>query len=115
MQSRFQPVKNSCATQRASFEFQYPVASSRELKIMGDEDRRQVTPAAEIGEKVENQLAGALVQIAGRLVGEQQRGVAGEGARDGDALLLSSGKFSGAMFGAVGQPDFFEARPLRRR
>jgi len=95
--------------QRPSFELQYPVASSSEVQIMGDEDRRQVAAAAQIGEEVENQLAGTLVQIAGWFVGEEQRGAGGEGARDGYALLLSSGKFSGAMVGAVRQADCFEA------
>ena len=77
---------------------------------MGDQDRRKVTPFAKIGEQIENHLPGSLVQISRWFVSQQQRRIAGEGARDGNALLLSSGEFPGPMIRAVTQSDLLETR-----
>ena len=96
-------ARAASTTQRSTFQFQDTVAPPRELKIMGDQDRRQVTPFAKIGEQIENHLPGPLVQIAGRLVGQEQGRTACEGARDGNALLLPSGKFPGPMVRAITQ------------
>ena len=48
--------------------------------------------------------AGALIQISGRFVGQQQRRIRRERARDGNALLLSAGKFTGTMVRAIPKP-----------
>ena len=58
--------------ERASCELQHAVASPRELKIMGDQDRRQVTPFSDFVQQIEDHLSGALIQISGRLVREEQ-------------------------------------------
>ena len=42
------------------------------------------------------------VQVAGRLVRQQQRWIAHNGARDGDTLLLSAGKLLGQSFSFTG-------------
>ena len=44
----------------------------------------------------EDDVGGGLVEIAGRLVGEHQRGPVGERAGDGDALLLAAGELGSA-------------------
>ena len=48
------------------------------------------------------------VEVAGRLVGQHQRRVHGQGAGDGDALLLAAGQLVGEMLLAVGQADLVE-------
>ena len=50
------------------------------------------------------------VEVRRRLVGQQQRGLADEGAGECDALLLSAGKASRPESGAVGKPDTVESR-----
>ncbi len=45
-----------------------------------------------------------LIEIAGRLVGEQNARRVGDGARDGDALLLAAGQFRRPMRQPVLQP-----------
>ncbi len=45
--------------------------------------------AVQILEQGDNHIAGPEIQVAGRLVGQQYRGFAGQGACEGDALLLT--------------------------
>ena len=45
------------------------------------------------------------IEVAGGLVGEDQRRVAGNGAGDGDALLLAAGELRGHVLHAGGEPD----------
>ncbi len=52
------------------------------------------------------------VQLAGRLVGQQHRIVGGQGARDGNALLLAARELVREVVLPVHQPDLFE--PLAR-
>ena len=44
-----------------------------------------------IKQEISNTLAGGGIQVACGLVGKQDDGLAGEGAGDGDALLLAAG------------------------
>jgi len=48
---------------------------------------------------------GAGVKVAGRLVGEDDLGTAGEGTGDGDALLLPAGQLCRAVRQPVAQTD----------
>ena len=66
---------------------------------VGDHQERRIGVADEAQEKVEHGVAGRLVEVAGRLVGEDQFRPGGEGAADGDALLLAAGE----LFGVAGE------------
>ncbi len=44
-------------------------------------------------QEIEDHLSGPEIQIPGRLVGQQNRRVAHQGARQYDSLLLASGQF----------------------
>src|SRR6202035_2042265 len=57
----------------------------------------------ELVEDVGDQLAVAAVEVAGRLVGEKDRGLVGQGAGDGDALLLAAAQVVGAAADLVCQ------------
>ena len=46
------------------------------------------------------------VEVAGRLVGQHDRRVVGERARDGDALLLAARELRRIVVRAIGQPHF---------
>src|SRR5947209_8641008 len=59
----------------------------------------------QLPEQADDLLAGARVQVAGRLVAHQDRGIVGQSARDGDALLLPAGKLRGMVIQPVRQPD----------
>jgi hypothetical protein len=68
-----------------------------------------VTPLAiECFEQVDHLFAGVAVEVAGRLVGQNQRRLHDGGAGDGDALALAAGKLVRLVVGAVFQAEILE-------
>ena len=67
-------------------------AMLRELRIVRDEHDRRAAPAIDVDQEVDDLVAGAGVEIAGRLVGEQDRRLVGQRPRDRHALLLAAGE-----------------------
>ena len=67
-------------------------------------------------QQIDDLLAGGLVEIAGRLVGHEDRGIGRQRARQRDALLLAAGQLRRIMMQAVAEPDRgkFLRRALRR-
>src|SRR5215470_16202127 len=63
---------------------------------LGADDREQ---------QAHDLAAGLQVQLAGRLVGDQQLGAAGQGPGDGYALLLAAGQLVRPVRGVLGEPD----------
>src|SRR5436190_1136060 len=59
-------------------------------------------------QQLHHRFAVGRVEVSRRLVGEQDRGIAHDGARDGDALLLASRELHRIVFGPVHHPHFFE-------
>jgi len=76
--------------QLTSFQSQDASAFAGEVKIMGDKDGRQVTLPPQIGKQPENHLACAFIEIPGGLVGQQQRRITRQRARNGNALHFSA-------------------------
>ena len=68
---------------------------------MRDHDDGLAVLAVERLEQAEDFVAGLAVEIAGRLVAEQQRGIGDDGARDADALLFAAGERARIMLRAV--------------
>ena len=62
------------------------------VRIVGDHDDGLAVVAVERLQQIEDLVAGLAIEVAGRLVAEQQRRVGDDGARDADALLLSAGE-----------------------
>ena len=81
--------------------------------VRDDEDGRAVRVDAI--EQRRDVLAVSLVELARRLVGDEQRRPVGQRARDRDALHLAARELRGQMIGAIGQTHVFEqlARPRR--
>src|SRR2546426_4455165 len=97
-----------------------PIQSTRARRglrpVTHDDDRGAGarTPA----ERAEDDGAVCVVQVAGRLVGEQERGVVQDRAAEGDALLLTPGELRREMVHPVRHADFlqeFPRSPSRRR
>ena len=76
--------------------------------VVGAGDDGDAFAVAEVAEEAEDGAGGGGVEFAGGLVGEDEAGLAGERAGDGDALLFAAGEFVGAMVGAPREPDDFE-------
>ena len=58
---------------------------------MGDQNDRRAAVAIERAEQLENAVTRRIVEVAGRLVGKENLGGVGKGARDSDSLLFSTG------------------------
>ncbi len=73
--------------------------------------------AAGVGaDRGEQRGGGAAVELGGWLVGEQERGAAGERKREGGAGLLAAGEFAWLGVEPVGEPELAEqARRHGRR
>ena len=62
-----------------------------------------VSLTVQIGEQGHDFLAGARVEVSRRLVGQDDRRRIHQGARNGNALALPTGKLIGLVVHAVGQ------------
>src|SRR6476646_2772989 len=56
-------------------------------------------------EEIENFVAGLAIEVARRLIAEEQRGIRDDRAREADALRLSAGQLPREMIHAVAKPD----------
>ena len=57
---------------------------------MSTKDRRELMSAVQVCQKFEDHLAGPKIQVAGRLIGEQDAGLSHQRAGKHDPLLLST-------------------------
>ena len=83
-------------------------------QVVGDEQAAEAPVALEVGEEVEHGRLDRDVERRGRLVGDEQVGVAGQGPGDRDALALAAGQLVRVPVGVLGaQPDLAQqlARP----
>ena len=64
------------------------------VRIVRDHHDRLAVIAVERLQQVEDLVAGLAIEIAGRLVAEQQRRVGDDRARDADALFLAAGQLA---------------------
>ena len=83
-----------------------------DLGIVGDEDERRLAGAVNLQEQVDDMSARRAVEVAGRLVGQQDRRVVRERARDGDALLLAARELRRIVMAAVRSGRLPRAAPL---
>ena len=81
------------------------VGVGRRLRIVGDEDDRLAALDARAPQRIEDLGAGRVVEVAGRLVGEQERRPGDERAGDGHPLLLARRQLVGLVVLLAGQVD----------
>ena len=73
---------------------QLTLRATADHRIVGDDDQGDML-CDQLFEQIHHFLAGGLVEIAGRLVGQQHGGMHAGGARDRHALALPAGKLVG--------------------
>ena len=83
------------------------------VRIVRDHHDRLAVIAVERLQQVEDFVAGLAIEIARRLVAEQQRRIGDDRARDADALFLAAGELARVVLRAIGQADDLE-RDARR-
>jgi hypothetical protein len=83
---------------------------------MGDDEQAGPRRSRTLEQQVDDPAAGGTVEVAGRLVGEQQGRARRGGARDRHALLLAARQLRRIMVKAVAKADALEfgPRPLAR-
>src|SRR5207245_1523173 len=92
--------------------------SRRGVRVVCDHDDRLAVLAIERLEQIQNLIAGFAVEVARRLIAEQQRRVGDNRSGDASALLLSAGELTRVVAGAVREADYPQGRfdmlpPLR--
>ena len=117
-QPQRQPQHVSCATlvaKAAAIEREAPRAACGEPFIVRDQHQCRALLGLQREDQVDHARAGRGIEVAGRLVGEQQPRRAGEGARDRDALLLAAGELARVMRQPLREPDTPEVLARARR
>ncbi|MCY1442322.1 hypothetical protein D9M71_586870 [compost metagenome] len=72
---------------------------------MGDQDDGQLQLLVDLRQQLQHRGGGLRIEGAGRLVAEQDRRPAGQGAGDTDALLLPAGKLCRVLARLLGEAD----------
>ena len=83
------------------------VGVARVARVVGDHADGGAG-AVQLAQQVHDRLAVVRVEVAGGLVGEQDRGIADERARHRDALLLAARELAGQVLRAVRHADALE-------
>src|SRR5690606_39462043 len=76
--------------------------------VVGDDDEGGAGLVVELVQEVLHAEARVVVEVARRLVGEEDGGAADEGARDGDALLLAARELARVVVEPVAEADAAE-------
>ena len=79
----------------------------RRARVVGDHDRRLTELVDRVAHQVEISPEVAESRLPG-LVGEDDRGLGDEGARDGDALLLSTRQLARSVRAAIREPHLLQ-------
>jgi hypothetical protein len=67
-----------------------PRHQRREIRVVRDHEQGRSALAVQLEEQIVDRLAGRAVEVAGGLVGEEQRRLEDHRARERDALLLAA-------------------------
>ena len=85
----------------AAFDSDDPICHGSNGLIVRNDDDRGMTLAAQIMEKLQNGLAGHVIQSAGRLVTEKKLRILGKRSCNGNALLFPAGELCREIAGAL--------------
>src|ERR1017187_4208006 len=96
--------------QSTFLEIKYPVAAPCERQIVRHEYRGEPMRAVQLLQQLENHLAGPEVQVAGRLVGQQNAGFSNKRTGQHDALLFPARQFTRAVRCPRLQPHLMQPR-----
>ena len=92
------------AGDHAVFDVDDPISMLGNIGFVGDQNNR-IALAVQVFHEFHNFIAGLRIQVAGRLVGQDDGWIIDQGAGNGDALALSAGKLIGLVVHAFAQID----------
>src|SRR5436190_20171137 len=81
----------------ALLQSQHAIGPAGGARVVRDEDDRFVEAGTQFFEQIENFLGAFGIEIAGRLVSDDQLGIGDDGPGDANALLLAAGELPGSM------------------
>src|SRR5919199_4861722 len=84
------------------------VRDRRRLRIVADDHRRATLGADELPDRVVDEPGAGRVELAGRLICEEQAWPVREGRRDGDTLLLPARQLGRPGVAFATEPDALE-------
>ena len=96
---------------RAVLQLDDAIALPGDGGIVGDQQERCAAAAMQLEKQPDDGGPGLTIEIAGRLVGHQQRRLADECPGQGDALLFTAGQLRWIMPEAVSEADGFQIVP----
>jgi hypothetical protein len=82
-----------------------------QIPVMGDEDQSLATFTTCARQQLGDLTCVLIVEVADRLVGENERGIVDEGPGNRDALLLSAAQFRRPVPDAIAKTDRVEQLP----
>ena len=86
----------------------FPIGDGGARGIVSHQHQRQADSVDQCAQQLHDSLAGLAVEVAGRLIGKQERRRADERAGNRDALLFAARQLSGPMRAPVTQADDLE-------
>ena len=89
----------------------HPISVAGNPGIMGHKYGRDAFFPVQRLENLHHFFTAAGIQVAGWLVGQDDRGFVDQRPRDGDTLLLPAGKFTGQVIQTFAQTDRFQGCP----
>src|SRR5581483_6443758 len=89
-------------------------AAAGDRLVVRHEDQRRAALGVQREHELDHRGAGRRVEVAGRLVGEEQLRLGDEGARERDALLLAAREVLRIMAQALAETDASEHRARER-
>ena len=84
---------------------QHAIAAHGEFAIVSDQHESRAALALAAEQKLDDFAPGCLVEVSGRLVGDDDGRIGGERAGERDTLLLAAGKLGGIMVEPLCEPD----------
>ena len=101
-------MAGAAADELAVFHLVDPVAGFGHLGVVGDEEEGFALAVDEVGEEAEDAVGVGGVEVAGRFVGQEDAGVVGQGAGNGDALLFAAGEVLAVAADLVAKADHLQ-------
>src|ERR1700687_5936501 len=99
------PTRRSAGPELAILERDDAVEAMGEFEIVGRDQRGEALSADDLDEDRHDAGCGGVVEIAGRLVGEEDLRIVGERPDERDALLLAAREPRRSVAEALGEPD----------
>ena len=108
-----EPHRDAAPTDAAVAQDEPRIGHRRQLGVVRHEHERRAARRVDVAQQLHDVAAVGAVEVAGRLVGQHDRRIVGQRARERHALLLAARELRRVVMRAAGQPDFLEQRSAR--